>query len=335
VSIPAGFQFPDLNDFVYVPDNAAAWKAFCAKYKAAACKVSEGRTFQCAFWPIFRDRMLDHGCVPIGYHFVRGTSDPVVQADNYLDWLGTVGRVGIMHDVETAGDRTNPTMSQANAFVNEVQRRTGRPRRQHDTYLPLWWWSQYGGGSTALADTMLHQSNYSSNPSMTPFAGFNRMTVLQYSDAVQGPGMSQPGDMNVAVGLSADDLIGLLGLGHGEDDMAISPEQMTQLLDAIWDVRYPRSSDVGHQTTNIKTVLDRIAEVHDQVGLVGVGVTQRSDSIDEQLAAIAAEVGVEASALAAAVAKHRGKPAAQAMSAMYAGDAVPRHAGARSETSAK
>jgi hypothetical protein len=76
-------------------------------------------------------------------------------------------------------------------------------------YMPRWWYNAYGGGSRALADLILWNSQYSSNPNLSPFAGDN-IEILQYSSTAPIAGLCSPGtgDQNIAINMSAQQFLG-------------------------------------------------------------------------------------------------------------------------------
>lgn len=214
--LPAGYVFPDLSNYVRVTD----WAGFANAYPVAACKVTEGATFADPFWPTFQSECRRRGVLPIGYHFLRRSSNLNEQVANYLRRLD--GPVGIALDVETAGDGSNPTMEQADAWLDAVSARTGVPRARMLTYVPRWWWTAHGGGSAALADTLWWQSQYAATPDLSSMAGWVRPTVLQFSSTSPGAGMPN-GDMNVAIGRTAAQLAQLL-MGSGGTGMAMDAD---------------------------------------------------------------------------------------------------------------
>jgi hypothetical protein len=113
-----------------------------------------------------------------------------------------------MLDLETSGSGTNPTIAQADEWCDRVQAATGLPRSRMLLYMPRWWYNAYGGGSRALADLILWNSQYSSNPNLSPFAGDN-IEILQYSSTAPIAGLCSPGtgDQNIAINMSAQQFL--------------------------------------------------------------------------------------------------------------------------------
>lgn len=265
--LPAGYVFPDLSNYVRVTD----WGAFAAAYPVAACKVTEGATFADPFWPTFQSECRRRGILPIGYHFLRRSANLNEQVANYLRRLD--GPVAIALDVETAGDGSNPTMEQADAWLDAVSARTGVPRGRMLAYVPPWWWRQFGGGSTALADTLWWPSIYSSSPTWSPMAGWARPTVIQFGSDIPGTGMPK-GDMNVAIGMTAAQLRAvLLGTGSGDAPMAMDAD-----VRAAFDALNAKVDALGAYVMNRKA---------DKPAHAGLGdIYDVARRVEDQLAAI-------------------------------------------------
>jgi hypothetical protein len=221
VAIPTGYLFPDVSGYVKVTD----WPAFARAHPVAACKVSEGATWPSRreddYWSEFQANCRRHGILPVGYHFLTRAANLNEQVANYLRRLDG-GPVGIALDVESNPGQPAPSVQQAHDWLDAVSQRTGRPRSQMLTYMPRWWWEEHDARSTLLADTLCWMSDYRPNRDLSPYAGWSGPVVLQFSSTAPGAGMP-PGDMNVAVGMTAAQLAARLGLASNdslEDDVS-------------------------------------------------------------------------------------------------------------------
>lgn len=253
--LPAGYVYPDLSMFVRVSD----WQAFARTYPVACSKATEGASYVDPTWQAFLTGCRHHGIIPVGYHFLRAESDVAAQARHFLGRLDR-GPCGIMLDVETSAAGTNPTAEQADRWLDAVSGLTGRPRSQILCYLPRWWWNEHGGGSTALADTLLVQSDYRSTPSTLPFAGFPRVGVIQFGSTIPIAGATKAGDMNVAVGLDAAGFAAAIGCAPPP-----TPEEAPVPLDGddiqrIW--AYPAPVD---NQPSVWSMLGHIYGLHPRV----------------------------------------------------------------------
>lgn len=293
MALPTGYVFPDLNAFKRVTD----WRSFARAYPVAFCKVSEGASFPTRaeddYWPRFLAGCRANGIFPVGYHFLRREASLPDQVNNYLRRLDG-GPVGICLDIETSHVKTNPSITQASQWMSAVAARTGRPRTEMISYLPRWWYEEHGGNSHELADTIWWLSHYSMRPDLSPMAGWDAPKILQYSDAVPGVG-TPPCDMNIAINMTAAQLRAMLTDTEEGTDMALDKAtqdyfkgEFDDIRDRVWDVRYKREGDVGHQDTNLETVLARIADLEGKVDFTLGAIGARFDSLQGATAAITA-----------------------------------------------
>lgn len=273
MAIPPGYVFPDLNG--YVRHNNAV--AFAKAYPVSACKVSEGANFGSAgspgtsdYWPSYLAMCRAAHLYPIGYHFLRRGVAIGAQVDNFLRRAGA-GSYGVMLDIETAGNGTNPTMAEADAWFDVLSQRTGRPRSAMASYVGRGWYDAHGGGSTALRDTVWWLPHYSRNPDLSPMAGWARPSILQFSSTAPGAGMP-PGDMNVAINMTASQLRAMLTASKptggtvpfDTSQTKYLAEQFDDIRDRVWDVRYQREGDVGHDV-NLENTNARLSSLEAKV----------------------------------------------------------------------
>jgi hypothetical protein len=99
--------YPDLSNNDWSPgDDIASWLNDCIfneGYSAICHKVTEGASFQDAYWGTVHAWCANNNVPLIGYHFVN-TDDPAAQAANWVNWVGW--EVPCMLDFEAGS--TNP-----------------------------------------------------------------------------------------------------------------------------------------------------------------------------------------------------------------------------------
>lgn len=280
-ALPNGLRIPDLSNYRTVSD----WSAFARTYPVAACLATEGAGWVDPYWPTFLAGCRAHGIFPIGYHFLEN-GDVGAQVNNYVHALDG-GPVGVMLDVETSGSGTNPTMAQANDWHTGVAGKLRRPRSGFATYLPRWWWNSRGSGSHAVSDTLCWNSDYNTTPSLTGYAGWPRVNLIQYGSAITITGLSSPGsgDMSVAIGLTPAALIARLtasentimaGLTKADADLianAILAKLSTQILSASPHINQANGGEVIGATYNkIGAAQTQLAQILDLLGLTKADV---------------------------------------------------------------
>jgi GH25 family lysozyme M1 (1,4-beta-N-acetylmuramidase) len=198
--LPDGYRFPDVSRYRRVEN----WSAYAKAYPVSACKKSEGLTHQDPYFDEWSKAMLHHGCFRIAYHFLRKEFSVQSQVENYLE--GLKGDFGVCLDVEEAGNGSNPSMAQANEWLLQVAAAVNKPLSSMLVYMPRWWWKEHGG--QLILGPMLWGSHYRTTPDITPYAN-HTVKVIQYSSSAPIVGLAQPhtGDMNVAINMTAQDLM--------------------------------------------------------------------------------------------------------------------------------
>jgi hypothetical protein len=98
-------------------------------------KVSEGATFRDAFWPHTRDWAREIGLILAGYHYVR-TSNPQLQADNFVSQLGDSSIPAMLDFEANSGDIAN--------FWAVLCAIEARGVHVALSYIPRWYWQQIG-----------------------------------------------------------------------------------------------------------------------------------------------------------------------------------------------
>ena len=305
--LPVGLRVPDLSAYRRV----TGWAAAAREYPIIICKATEGRTFVDPSWRSFLDGCLTHRVFPVAYHFLRRESGVVEQARHFVAQL-PVGPCGVMLDVETSGAGTDPTVAQADAWLDAVCELTGRRRSQVLVYLPRWWYLRHGGGSTALSDAMLVNSHYAASPDTAPFAGFPTTTVIQYSSTAPIAGVAEPGDMNIVLGRSVDWFAAALGLTSvppavsvpPEDEM--TPEEFRAVVDAALAERdrriYEEAFWVGPGEDPVRqgsvprvwaATYRKVGRLEGEVGVVRRGLAAVSPVAAEAMAVVPSPPGLD------------------------------------------
>ncbi len=318
--VPVGYAFPDVSAHRPVSD----WAAFAGSYPAAACKATEGRTFVDPSWRGFLAACRERGVLPVAYHFLRAETNIMEQARNFLNALDR-GSCGVMLDVETSGAGTDPTVAQAAAWVDVVCNLTGKSRGQVLVYLPRWWWRAHGAGSSALAGAMLANSDYRASPDLSPFAGFAGVSVIQFSSTMRIAGVAEPGDMNIALGMSAEAFATALGCAPVDPptvpvppdsipEVDVTPEQLRAVLNegtgsgqADWagtaretlSVIQRAYNAAAHAANTVDQVAAEVAEVRRAVGAPGEPEPVTPGRVVDWIADVS-DVGVLAEVIASA-----------------------------------
>lgn len=133
--------------------NGRLFDAHLARSQGASFsyhKVSEGTYFTDRMWPGNRDAALNAGMSFVcGYHFLTAYPDGATQADFFMARLGDPDKhVGIVVDVETAGNGTGPSYSTVAQFVDRIARRYGRVTA---IYTGGWYWKGHLGNPNGAA----------------------------------------------------------------------------------------------------------------------------------------------------------------------------------------
>lgn len=229
MALPSGYRFPDVSHYRTV----CSWDSYDG-YPVSSCKATEGASGHDSYFVTWRANMRARNLFPIPYHFLRAGTSIASQVANYLESAVDGKPFGVMLDVETAGDGSNPTIAQANAWFDEVKRITGIPRSRMLCYMPRWWYKAYGGGSTLLKDTILWNSHFSTTPDLSSFAG-DTVEVIQYSSTAPIAGLCTPGtgDMNVAINMTAAGFKNKLT--NGDDDMPNTKAEIQAWVQEVFD----------------------------------------------------------------------------------------------------
>lgn len=154
----------------------------------AFAKATEGRTFTdprfASNWPAMKNVGLIRGA----YHFGRPGSDPVVQADHFINTVRPVsGDLQLVLDLEVTDGRTpSQVRSWTVSFINRVKARTGRPGI---IYTGFFFWRDSAGNGSNL-NCPLWLAAYVSNPNNFVPAAWPFFTFWQYTSTGSVPGIS-------------------------------------------------------------------------------------------------------------------------------------------------
>jgi GH25 family lysozyme M1 (1,4-beta-N-acetylmuramidase) len=165
-----------------------------------------------------------------GAYGVVGYSEPVTDGAKFLvDEIEAAGvdhaKILVMLDAENFSDGQHPTISQVDAYAQELRRLLGR---WVVSYVPAWWMRQHGytAAGRALSNCPWAPSHYLSAPwteakllaNKPPLEfGFKSLAWLQYTSSASVAGVSGNVDANCFYG-TLDQLRAKL-LGQQEDDM--------------------------------------------------------------------------------------------------------------------
>jgi len=293
--IPEGYKFPDLSRYRRVED----WNVYARTYPVSACKATEGVSHKDPYFPAWRAQMRSRGLLPIAYHFLRRGMSIAQQVTNYLDTADDGADFGVMLDLETAGDGSNPTVDEANAWFREVERRTSISVRNMMLYTSRWWYAAFGGGDS-FVNAILWNAHYSLNPNISPFAG-QPVEIIQYSSTAPIAGLAAPGtgDMNSAIGMTAQGLAAkILGTAQqGELSMADAAQILAAVqvvrekVEAVYNLSNEHHGEAIRNTdTEAGKVLTKLAEIERDLG----DLDQRVQAIGQPVVQIDAAAVAEA-----------------------------------------
>ncbi len=163
----------------------------------AFTKATEGTTYTNPYFATNWGRMKAARLVRGAYHYGRPGTDPVAQANFFVDTVRPVaGDLQLVLDIETA-DGKSPAQVRAwvVAFLNRVQARTGRPGI---IYTGFYFWRDSAGNSTNL-NCPLWLAAYRDSPTsptnLVP-AAWSAWSFWQYTSSGRVPGVSGDVDRN-------------------------------------------------------------------------------------------------------------------------------------------
>lgn len=158
-------------------------KVKAAGIAAIIHKATEGTAFKDNAYHTRKKMAKDRGFLWGGYHFSSGDKG-IVQAQHYLQYCNPEKDDLICLDFEPSSHGADMTISEAEAFVSEVQWRTGR------------WPMIYGGSllreglagksSSILKNCPLWYARYTKEPIGIPHNTWNNFTLWQFTDGDNG-----------------------------------------------------------------------------------------------------------------------------------------------------
>jgi lysozyme len=195
----SGWQHPN----GYTIDWNAAKVAGGAQF--AFVKATEGTGYASQYFAKDFAALKAAKLVRGAYHFAQpaaGTANAVAQARYYVAQVGKLGSPGDLPpvlDLEvTGGLGSTALIAWTKAYVNEVERLTGRPVMFYTS--PSFWKSAMAN-TTIFSGRPLWIATWGSQPILA--GGWTKYTFWQYTDKGKLPGMAAPVDMNVFNGTTA------------------------------------------------------------------------------------------------------------------------------------
>src|SRR5215813_8194571 len=181
-SITGAWQGVDVASFQEQPSPINWSQVAGAGIQFAAVKATEGDyyTNKYALTDLVNAKAAGLAVLAYAYAIPNGdgaSSDPVVQADDLIDYLntGSAGVPPLMLDIEynpnpdgtgqCYGLSQSAMVSWIAAFNAEVQKRTGQ---QPVIYTPIGWWNTCAGGSGAFGKLPLWTPYYSATATSPP-----------------------------------------------------------------------------------------------------------------------------------------------------------------------
>jgi GH25 family lysozyme M1 (1,4-beta-N-acetylmuramidase) len=160
----------------------------------AFTKATEGTTYTNPYFATNWGRIKSAGLVRGAYHFGRPGTDPVTQANKFVDTVRPVsGDLQLALDIEvTDGKTPSQVRSWIVAFLNRLQARTGRPGIIYTGY--YFWRDQAGNGSNLNCPLWL--AAYTSSPTNYVPAAWSTWSFWQYTSSGSVSGISGNVDRN-------------------------------------------------------------------------------------------------------------------------------------------
>lgn len=214
-----------------------SWSSvYSAGIRFGFSKVTESTSYVNPTWAHNRAGMLGLGDKFLGgaYHFLHGGSG-AAQARYFLSKAGDVSQLAVALDVEASG----ADAATSREWVAEFKDKTGG----HPVigYFPRWYWEQTGRPDLSFFDT-IWQSAYVSGSgapaslygkvpsSWWATFGNEPISILQFTDAGVVSGISGKCDVSAYRGTIDE----LRALALGEDNMAISDDDVKKIAKAVW-----------------------------------------------------------------------------------------------------
>ncbi|HSN23606.1 MAG TPA: glycoside hydrolase family 25 protein [Methylomicrobium sp.] len=150
------------------------------------------------------------GLIPGAYHWLN-SSDPVGQANRYLDRIGNPEGMICAVDVEDTGKGTVPSYNHLVAFANQFYSRTnGHPLL---IYSGAWWWQPRGWNGVSISPYLWdshYVSGYGAGSVLYQgvdeswwngrYGGWPRVTLLQFSSKCSAGGITAGVDVSAFAG---------------------------------------------------------------------------------------------------------------------------------------
>jgi lysozyme len=154
------------------------------------CKATEGADHIDKQWPENRKQLIEHGIPHGAYHFFSLTSDPIQQANHFLqEWNKIDGDLPPVLDVESEGLTDQELIGRMKMWLDHVEEKSGmRPV----IYTSLHFYETKFKGY--FRDYKFWVAAYSRQPDMND----PRIIHWQYSETGSIPGIREKVDLNVS-----------------------------------------------------------------------------------------------------------------------------------------
>jgi lysozyme len=155
----------------------------------AFAKATEGLTYMDPQFDTNWANMQAAGIIRGAYHFGHPGSDPIAQADFFLNTVQPVsGDLQMMLDLEvTDGQTPAQVWNWTQAFIGEIQAQTGAPGI---IYTGFYFWRDRVGNPLNNLNCPFFLAAYVSNPDPYVPPAWSTWSFWQYSDTGRVPGIS-------------------------------------------------------------------------------------------------------------------------------------------------
>lgn len=249
---------------IFYPDISSAQGGVSTKGASAICvKATEGTNYTN---PDYKRAMNDanaHGVFNFAYHFMHA-GNAGAQA-RYCH--SVVNKTPLMLDVEPSTLGGNPTVADAEAFVEAFRNAGGVI---HLVYLPRWWWQELGSPSLSglksrglrIVSSAYPTNGYSEHGTGWDAYGGMTPTVWQYT--ASGRFNGEQVDLNAFKGTVAE-LESIVRTGKMPPKPPPGP-QRHQIgrtnTNSLWDIAKARGTTVAH--------LEETSKAHEDGGHVAI-----------------------------------------------------------------
>lgn len=161
----------------------------------AFCKATEGLTIKDPYFATNWPAMRENGIIRGAYHFGRPGSDPLAQADLFVNTVKpTRGDLQLVLDFEAYDNKTpSQVWAWCQAFVNRIKARTGRPPI---IYTGFYFWRDRAGNPSNNLGCPLWLAAYTASTNGLIPPAWNTWNFWQYTSTGTVPGVTGNVDRN-------------------------------------------------------------------------------------------------------------------------------------------